>query len=231
MKERPVLFSAPMVRAILDGRKTVTRRIVKDQPDYPVFIAGDPVTPRFSVEGREAEAVGQFLTRCPYGIPGDRLWVRETFVIEDTREYWAEIKSRDGLPADRPVKWIDDDYFGRRPLIPHYRATEPEPHIVREETMTGPDDDRTRWMPSIFMPRWASRIDLEIVGVRVERLQEITHEDAIAEGCPGGHGSIAGYAYSATPIEHFRAVWETINGAGSWEANPWGWVVEFKRIT
>ncbi len=215
MKERPVLFSAPMVRAILDGRKTVTRRIIKDSKNYS----------------------------CPYGDPHDRLWVRETFVIEDTREYWDDGKN--DLPTDRPYKWAAY-YNGYRPLIPHYRATEPEPHIVREETMIDADDDRTRWMPSIFMPRWASRIDLEITGVRVERLQEITPEDAIAEGLvtmpefdwtaqkPTGRilAETAGSpAYWASPKTAFESLWETINGAGSWDANPWVWVVEFKRIT
>jgi hypothetical protein len=171
-----------MVRAILDGRKTQTRRVVKHKPDddCPYHENGVAV-------------------RCPYGKVGDRLWVRETW--RTTKE--ANNKTPTELNPGHRI-WYDADKslqpgFGKR-------------------------------RPSIFMLRWASRIDLEIVGVRVERLQEITHEDAIAEGCPGWLRSIAGYAYSATPIEHFRAVWETINGAGSWAANPWVWVVEFKRI-
>ena len=223
--ERGVLMSPPMVLATLAGRKTVTRRIIKDSKNYS----------------------------CPYGDPPDRLWVRETFVIEDPREYWADL-SRNGPPTDRPVKWIDDDY-GHRPLIPHYRATEPEPHIVREDTMIDADEDRTRWKPSIFMPRWASRITLEITGVRVERLQEITPEDAIAEGLAaitkdGGQTTKYGISdrdglpgcddfgmnwreWSPDPVNAFARLWGSINGPRgpeSWAANPFVWVIEFKKI-
>ena len=189
MKERPILFSAPMVRAILAGQKTQTRRVVKPQPDPGCvghFGLGNPFV-------RTAERnVG-----CPYGQPGDRLWVRETW-----REF-IDSECVDGVRHE----------LGRDVL---YRADG--------------DSSKFAWRPSIFMPRWASRINLEVVHVRVEKLQDISEADAIAEGAPGGHGSIPGYLYAATPHEHYRHIWESINGTGSWDANPWVWVVEFKRI-
>jgi len=89
----------------------------------------------------------------------------------------------------------------------------------------------SRWRPSIHMPRWACRLVLEIVSVRVERLQDISDAECIAEGCPGGHGAIPGYGYNATPYEHYRWLWESINGAGSWAANPWVWCITFRRVS
>jgi hypothetical protein len=168
-KERPILFSTPMVRALLAGTKTQTRRIVKPQP----VTSGDRDT---------------FL--CPYGQPGDLLWVRET-------HYVASAGYRDG--RDRVI-W--------------YRATEPEAPCS--------------WTPSIHMPRWASRITLRITGVRVERLNDISNEDAAAEGWPGPdeQNSIA----SAYPIAWYSRLWEQINGRSSWERNPWVWVVSFERV-
>lgn len=163
MKERPILFSAPMVRAILDGTKTQTRRVVKHR--HLAFIGGkgqenDPSAWGFGA-GVQNES---YRLVCPYGIPGDRLWVKETW--------------HPGGPENNHDGVI-------------YRATDP-----------GWDDSGSglRWRPSVFMPRWASRITLEISSVRVERLQDITEEDARAEG------------------------------AESWQANPWDWVVGFHRV-
>lgn len=208
VKERPILFSAPMVRAILDGRKTQTRRVTK----APKGLA--PITDlRWTFDQITANIP------CPYGQVGDRLWVRETFTT-------------DRVYKDSDI--VDGDTV--------YRASMPESY-------TWPDhaDDLTppKWKPAIHMPRWASRIDLEITGVRVERLQAITPEDAIAEGLvtmpefnwtaqkPTGRilAETAGSPpYWASPKTAFASLWENINGAGSWDANPFVWVVEFKRI-
>lgn len=211
MKERPILFSAPMVRAILDGSKTQTRRIVK-KLDERMF-------------ADEAE------DWCPHGRRGDRLWVRETWKYWD----WTE----DGMPwikyqADGETKLfysrIPEDWSDRVYQVwTELSATE------NYKIAQAARDHKLR--PSIFLPRWASRIDLEISGVRVERLQDISDEDCIAEGVvrtPLVH--LVTYTVPGTPIEKlgaraaYQALWESINGAGSWDANPYVWVIEFKRI-
>lgn len=232
VKERPILFSAPMVRAILDGRKSMTRRVMKVQPPAEGYELATCISTT-SAEWRREEGKQHWLKRdgyrvidcsqpyftCPYGQVGDRLWVRETFTTD--RVY----KGGDIVDGDTV-----------------YRASMPESY-------TWPDhlDDLTppKWKPAIHMPRWASRITLEITGVRVERLQAITPEDAIAEGLvtmpefnwtaqkPTGRilAETAGSPpYWASPKTAFESLWENINGAGSWEANPFVWVVEFKRI-
>jgi hypothetical protein len=191
MKERPILFSAPMVRAILAGQKTQTRRAAKPvrHPDL-----GNTYDPGALVLEHEPQHVID--RACPYGQPGDRLWVRET---------WQHANSPHG-PYEPGCTCF-------------YRAGE-----------KSPEGKYRTWIPSIHMPRAASRINLEVMHVRVEKLQDISEADAIAEGAPGGHGSIPGYPYAATSHEHYRHIWESINGRGSWEKNPWVWVVEFKRI-
>ena len=211
MKERPILFSGPMVRAILAGTKTQTRRVVKPQPqgndlhictnayDWQAcedgflhgLIAGD--------HGYDALSF-----RCPHGAPGARLWVRET---------WAYERDGTGCPDDTGIL---------------YRATDP-----------GWDDEETglRWRPSIFMPRSASRILLEITEVRVERLQAIREEDARAEGITDGGCLNCGNSEpcgcpdpSPDARDAFAWLWQSINGSHSWHANPWVWVVEFRRV-
>ena len=202
MKERPILFSAPMVRAILDGRKTQTRRVVKLPPGewkhdailQELDIKSRPLGhPAFGFESKE----GRFTARpCPYGQIGDRLWVRETFALHPT-----------ATENYKPITF--------------YRA--------RVDTIL----ENNRWQPSIFMPRWASRITLEITEVRVERLQEITFEDAKAEGVPKELCNIVttphmGYLDTRSG---YRALWDSINGkTHPWASNPWVWVVGFKRI-
>jgi hypothetical protein len=178
MKTRPILFSAPMVRALLDGRKTQTRRIVKPQPTYQGF-DGPPTYDSFG----EFSYPAQRGVKCPYGIPGDRLWVRET--------------------------WRDDL------LPPHYRHIG---YLYRADPDEKDDKERP-WRPSIFMPRAASRITLEIVSVRVERLREISHEDAMGEGM----------AWDDAVYDYSR-LWESLNGPGSWDANPFVWCVEFRMV-
>jgi hypothetical protein len=187
MKERPILFKGPMVRALLAGTKTQTRRVVKG-------IALEWLRPNgFTPEFTAAPENGL----CPYGQPGDRLWVRET---------WQRAGGNTGY-------W--------------YRATDSKA-----------DDGGSpvsHWRPSIFMPRGASRITLEVTGVRVERLQDISRDDALAEGIvSAGDGNGFQLAdtthYSGNPIDSYFSLWEHINGPGSVEANPWVWVVEWPAL-
>lgn len=193
MKARPILFSAPMVRAILEGRKTQTRRVVKPQPV-------DPFTGRDLSAGARPDS----LPHCPYGQPGDHLWVRETWQPE--RHNQCE---RITYAADGGVAFVDDSDVPR-----NWRR---------------PKAARTGNITPLYMPRWASRITLEVTGVRVERLQDITEEDARAEGVEADDiGKVGLPCYSAR--QNFERLWESINGAGSWAANPWVWVVEFRRV-
>ncbi|WP_236237823.1 hypothetical protein [Pseudomonas faucium] len=251
-KERPILFSGPMVLAIVAGRKTVTRREIKprmrsadtqfelhQQPDgswRPLHTFDESC---MDAQGTEHPIV------CPYGRTGDRLWVRET---------WLEDPEDDGT-------WAYTQHMGCKgsPLsdIPK-RFQKPE-HCIFRASWEGPD---MLWRPSIHMPRWASRILLEVTDVRVERLQDINDEQAQAEGMVytdfglqerPGRASIDGgktfhplkpqqapgwHAGDATHPDQcldrarwaFANLWEKINGENSWDANPWVWVVEFKRI-
>lgn len=224
MNERPILFSSPMVRAILDGRKTVTRRVVKPQfaaDAIPVEMpatdpAGGWVVPGHSgVWWCDAAANPDDVRRCPYGQPSDRLWVRETFSGP-----WC-MEAQDGAAAAPPSKWAESS------RIWYWADGEPA------------YGDWTRPRPSIHMPRWASRITLEITGVRVERLQDISEADAQAEGTtpipdPCDHVRLAcadiGCSGPQPYRTGFRALWRDINGPASWDANPWVWVVEFRRL-
>lgn len=201
-----------MVRALLNGSKTQTRRAVKPQPVYDGRFAGS--WKLVGNAGHEAATCSPLIAELsPYGQPGDRLWVRETFV-----QGWPH--DENGCPAQ-----FDADGH-ERPMTTWYRASSPDLKWCTD----GENTERTPWRPSIHMPRAASRITLEISGVRVERLQDISEFDCVAEGCTGGHGSIPGYAYSATPLEHYHWLWNSINGLGSWEANPWVWALEFRRV-
>lgn len=190
MAERPILFSGPMVRAILSGTKTQTRRVLKPQP---YFDNRGLLWWEWSRSAGSAsiDPVGQpsdeWLKHCPYGAPGDVLWVREQFSYEHGC-------GKDAI--DCPCwYWADGN--------PDY-------------------GDWTRPKPSIHMPRWASRLSLRIKAVRVERLQEITELDAIAEG-------VTDWMIGPTSArQDYRKLWESINGAGSWAANPFVWVIEFE---
>lgn len=210
MKERPILFSGPMVRAILNGTKTQTRRVVK----CPVWTGGVDVIER----PRHTHVYGTVATPipCPYGLPGDRLWVRET---------WTEVAG--------PCRDEDPEEFRRQRVGVVYRADSPSDIL-----------DGT-WKPSIHMPRWASRLTLEVTGVRVERLQDISEADALAEGVQkdwfnDGGESPGRYLYFTAQtlegcghdsgVKAYRELWESINGPGSWEANPWVWVVKFRKV-
>lgn len=221
MVDRPILFSAPMVRAILDGQKTQTRRVVKPQPLFNEPGCGFPLnngaTTVVDWKGLHTSLAG-LLARCPYGQPGDRLWVRETVACgacapskpsEWSPSFW---RREQGTPANPNGLWYAaDDLAPERPITA-----------------------RGKWTPAIHMPRWASRILLEIVSVRVERLNDCSEADALAEGATpcangwwfDGKPALAG----SDPRGAYYCLWEHINGAGSWPANPWVWVVEFKRV-
>jgi len=247
MKAHPIILSAEMVRAILEGRKTQTRRIVKPQPPLDALIKEHSGVAGYwipytadgrlmnSAQGSRKNDCGWY---CPYGQVGDHLWVRETFVLESDAEYGYSEDELKRIGVDRPIKSeiSDGDYYH---LIPHYRATEPEPNIV--PPWVDDFDDKTRWSPAIFMPRWASRITLEITGLRVERLQEITDVDIRAEGM-GFAGIVpAQTAMLATGTNNlkdlqvalnkaeFMDLWDSLNakrGYG-WDTNPFVWVIEF----
>lgn len=182
-----MLFSGPMVRALLDGTKTQTRRAVKPQPFWVNLGDGQPnPTPL-----------------CPFGVVGDRLWVRET---------WA---------PDPRAPEVDG--------VAVYRAT--------DEVMLNAHGARVdRWRPSIHMTRWASRITLEVTEVRVQRLRDISEEDALAEGVGlllademGDARRAMTEAIAKSRVDGFRLLWESINGPGSWDANPWVWALTFQR--
>lgn len=239
-KERPILFSALMVKALLEGSKTQTRRIapiseldIKDLGDGLVCwhvgfskaikgSLGSYSGGKFSADQARSIIASQY---NPFGIPGDRLWVRET---------WQPDAPRDGT-------WPDVSFYGCKTaplsLIPE-RYQNPENCLFRA-SWQGPD--LIRWKPSIFMPRWASRITLEIVNVRVEKLQDISDEDAIAEGIPRfgdgfgrWHPDPDDINYTGTtkkPVLSYMGLWEFINGPGSWAKNPWVWVIEFKTVS
>lgn len=238
-KERPILFSGPMVRAILEDRKTVTRRAVKIQPstkgDIGSYGLGQPFIRHPDPTKRNPE--------CPYGRPGDRLWVRESH---------AQVFEVD-IPEERPVGPIGTSGSPGRPDWKSryvYRADGEMPNVQWHHVG---DSQPVRWTPSIHMPRTACRILLEITAVRVERLQEVTEEQARAEGMLSwtfeecdGDPRLDGQPCTTTnwhwePQENecdgygcaeyaFAGLWKAINGETAWDANPWVWVVEFKRV-
>ena len=207
MKEIPILFNGEMVRAILEGRKTQTRRPVNPQPpkntDY--VIAGE--------DGRRALCIsdlenGEFTgnvspwRKCPYGQPGDILWVRETWQVFEMDEGGECYGPAETIPKSRPhhasLAWAADPITGG---------------------IEGP------WRPSIHMPRWAARIFLRVKSVRIQRVQDITEEDAVAEGFEGFDDDVTGGKSAYTK---FAECW---NGAyGTFSANPWVWAIEFERV-
>ncbi len=239
IKERPILFSAPMVRAILEGRKTVTRRVCKPQPSanaHTTCASGIPMGAWWET--------GKDINRCPHGQPGDRLWVRETW-------YCDHFEVQKG-PYLQPADMHDLD-----------QSREDGELVYAADGLAPYEQEQPTWKPSIHMPRWASRILLEITDVRVERLQDISEEQAQAEGCfftdygrkcghtgsgwtevgdcpvPEAHHPLRnGWMWDKTssPNECLgTATWAFANlwqkTGGDWDANPWVWVVEFKRVT
>jgi hypothetical protein len=207
-RERPIIFSGPMVLAILEGRKTETRRVIQEQPEWENgWVLGDA-----------SELLKTGIVRgvkCPYGRVGDTLWVKETFRydVENAIEYKADGRIRLVTPP-KGYEWQEDDH---------------DKH------------GRTRWRPSIHMPRWASRIHLDIEGLGVHRIDEITSDGAMAEGVlprPSDDlwdllSPITQDAYRETAISMFRDLWDHINAKRGypWDDSPWIWLVQFRRIS
>lgn len=198
MKSRPILFRGRLVRAILDGRKTQTRRVIEPQPsDYCGSLRYDAhERDWFGWDERNERIHG--IWKCPYGQSGDRLWVRENAILTDEPDGFWRVKYQ----ADEA--WRDVGPFESEPTFQRWKKR------------------RKNWRPSIHLPRWASRITLEITEIRAERLQGISEKDAEAEGVQTA---------SWTARQGFCNGWQSIYGRDSWESNPWVWVVKFNRIT
>lgn len=204
-RERPILFSAPMVRVLLAGTKTQTRRAMRVQPHDGAEVVADIVNKiKIDRHGDEQPGPdkwgawwsdGDEASSSPYGGPGDRLWVRET--------------------------WARDEEDGALIYRADVGAVQEADDWERSRIECG---GRYRWRPSIFMPRRASRITLSITGMRVERLNDISRGDAMSEGCP-----FQNMAQGLDPRQWYADLWEQINGPGSWSANQWVWVLEFQR--
>jgi len=190
MKEHPILFSTEMVKAILEGRKTQTRRTLKPQPiDVLPMNVPDEWVALTEVNPNHGKII-----KCRFGQVGDRLWLREAFC--------------NLCPDDQGFCYKAD------------REHNPASDLCAAE-----------WKPSIFMPRWASRITLEITGIRVERVQEITHEDAIAEGAEFMPAAKLRKERLTVPQIVFAGLWDSINQKYPWSSNPWCWCIEFKRLS
>ncbi|HAV0157658.1 TPA: hypothetical protein JFV33_004680 [Salmonella enterica] len=203
MKERGMIFNAEMVNAILSGRKTQTRRPIKwKQTRFTEIAERDDGSLWPWTE--DCERGGDIWFACPYGEIGDRIWVRETFRVHSRATDVATLVYR----ASVRNSWTEQTH--RVPVAVCNKPATPE-----------------KWTPSIHMPRWASRITLEITDVRVERLRGLSEEDAKSEGIiPSAGGVLPGWEYRI----NFRDLWMDIYGTDNWEANPWVWVIEFKRV-
>ncbi|POW57008.1 hypothetical protein C3408_11915 [Candidatus Pantoea alvi] len=227
MRERGMIFNADMVRAVLNGSKTQTRRILTPH-QLKMIEAAAHAGECYPLESGHQHANSQSYYRewCPFGLPGDRLWVRETFATLEPGSY-------------EPVKPCD----GYAQVV-RYAASDRLANSDR-------DVRGFNWRPSIHLPRWASRITLEITGVRVERLNSINEHDAIAEGLAEISKDGRAYKYGIPdrdgypgtddfgwpwheweryPISAYSKLWRSIYGEESWQANPWVWVIEFKRV-
>ncbi len=228
MSEKPILFSAPMVRAILDGRKTMTRRVIRPQPTLTQEFPGrDSVWRWKNAQYSECILCDVLPTLCPYGVAGDTLWVRET---------WAEFIDEFTSPDDHTILYRADN------------AAMWQPISMRANFNPLNHEHNPKWRPSIHMPRWASRITLKVLDVRVERVAVITEDDARAEGMyrldptrHSPHSIMDGDEglCNATAVECFRWLWDRLNGNRkdkhgkrlpyAWDDNPWVWVVEFEK--
>ncbi|WP_312144149.1 hypothetical protein [Brevundimonas sp.] len=226
VKERPILFSGPMVRALLDGRKTQTRRVVKPMRKQsfltPELLASAPSVNIGEGWAGFAHPEGGPLTsiRCPYGKPGDRLWVRETVACGACAggppSHWSPSfwRREQGTPANRNGLWYAaDDLSPEKPIT-----------------------ERGRWVPGIHMPRWACRLVLEITDVRVERLLDCSDADAQAEGLQWAAPGMWSVDRTLPIIgidapQVYFELWNHINGAGAAEANPWVWAVSFRVLS
>ena len=235
MKERGMIFNGEMVRAILDGRKTQTRRIMAPQPandiERCIFPNPEVIGWKSSRRHKHGSTTAHF---CHYGKPGDRIWVRETWGVV------SHSFSDDGLMIDwvpdRPATAIHEMPFGNG-YYSGYAIYAADGDFTWGDD-DGYEDGRSCWKPSIHMPRAASRILLEITDVRVERLNAISEEDATAEGVPPAGSLLPDYPGTfltpkgdfATAKVAFQRLWESIYGEESWKANGWVWVISFKRV-
>ncbi|MGF3525361.1 hypothetical protein ACQX7J_10610 [Klebsiella pneumoniae] len=230
MTERGMIFNGEMVRALLDGRKTQTRRPIKWKQTRFTEI-GEREDGSKWPWSEDAEHTCDLWHPCPFGAVGDRIWVRETWGVV------SHAFSDDGLMIDwvpdRPATAIHEMPFGNG-YYSGYAIYAADGDFTWGDD-DGYEDGRSCWKPSIHMPRAASRILLEITGVRVERLNAISQEDAQAEGMeltgwrptysdPDSGGEVL------TPYDNFAELWSSIYGEGSWKDNPWVWVIDFKRV-
>ena len=197
---KPIIMSGASVRAILAGNKTQTRRVVKPQPKRVKTVGFHPFP------SRETSVIEDWkIPKARYAV-GDRLWVRETWGL------WSETWTDCGWEAEglsggkQPRKLPQSNSFER--FFIAYKATGLDYELC----------DGERWYPSIFMPKWAARVWLEVTGVRVERVQDLTKQDALAEGMQG-----------CFPRIDFETLWDSLNKKHPWESNPWVWAYEFKR--
>ncbi|HCI6133723.1 TPA: hypothetical protein NPN75_000114 [Klebsiella variicola subsp. variicola] len=223
MKERGMIFNADMVRAILDGRKTQTRRIMKPQPEpcprgghwWPSNVFKTMLHVEDEMQNGKGGWGGLVGDACPFGDVGDRIWVREAFRVHSRATDVATLVYK----ASERNSWTEQTH--RVPVAVCNKSATPE-----------------KWTPSLHMPRWASRILLEITNVRVERLNAISEKDATAEGVQPAGSLLPDYPGTfltpkgdfATAKVAFQRLWESIYGEESWKANSWVWVISFKRV-
>lgn len=218
IKERPIIFGAESIRAIIEGQKAQTRRVIKNPDKY--------------------DRIRECGFCCPYGQPGERLWVRETFALESNYNIEDERRYPPPHADGRPVRRVSDAEIAYWEQC-HYRATDPPPELSCEhEACDGGEPCARVWKSPMFMPRWASRISLELTAVRVERLQEISESDAIAEGVDRAHldsditlarGILAG---GSLAVDRYARAWDELNAKRGfpWDSNPFVWVLSFKRV-
>jgi len=222
MKERPILFSEQRVRALLVGQQTQTRRIMKTQAFGPgqdhLDVVHAFVVSANHLHGYKMMSMTDISYHCPYGKPGDVPWVRET---------WRGPL----VPEDALAEYERDPTPFRQPAYCQYRADSNE---LGQHIMSSPEAEQFGWQTAIHMPRWASRINLEITGVRAEKIQDISEDDIMAEGVQTDSHFLNNFftmnMNSESPKEAYRKAWQKQYGATSWEVNPWFWVIEFQRI-
>ncbi|CAY73975.1 hypothetical protein EPYR_01595 [Erwinia pyrifoliae DSM 12163] len=218
MKERPILFSHQRVRALLSGQQRQTRRIMKSQPlepgqdnhegCYGIDVLGN------HLQGNRVLSLDNLSHHCPYGQPGDRLWVRET---------WRGPI----VPAEDIVRYQQSPSQFKKADYCQYQADSSIYSADDQEQLGG-------WQAGIHMPRWASRIDLLITDIRVEKIQDISDDDVMAEGVQVETHFLNNFftlqSEAGSAKDAYRKQWVTLYGCNSWEANPWVWVIEFKPI-
>lgn len=203
-----MIFNAEMVRALLSGRKTQTRRIIKPQPEATLSGSLSGKWLSRPLNGLLLPKIEDIAIHCPFGVVGDRIWVRETFQGPLFDYDLMDSYCKDPTPFEKPEFCV-------------YKAD----GVPAPEFYDADDELHCCWRPSIHMPRWASRILLEITNVRVERLKSISDGDAIREGC-----STADMKSGDCVADVFARLWASIYGDESWNSNPWVWVIDFKRI-